>query len=221
MRVLPALATAALAMAGLALVLILLVRPLRFRRVIAVSAVAPIAVLVVWGALASNATRNPPIHDVSTDLDNPPGFSPLVSAERALALGGNVLDDLRNARVPLEARGETAGLKVSAVQRAAYPDIQPITTGADSSRALAAALGAAQRLGWSVDRVDREAGVIEARDIGFWFGAVADIAVRVSDAKPGSVIDVRSTTRVGQSDLGANAGRVRAFQQALSRELSN
>ena len=220
MQVLPALATAAVAVAVAAFVMILLVRPVRFRRVVVAAAVAPLAVLAIWGSLASSALRSPPIHDVSTDLENPPGFSPLVSAERAMARGGNVLDDFRNARVPLDAAGEAAGLKVSVVQQTAYPDIQPIATGADPSRALSASVGAAQRLGWAVDRVDKQAGVIEARDVGFWFGAIADIAIRVSAANPGSVVDMRSTSRVGLSDLGANAGRVRAFQQALAHELT-
>jgi uncharacterized protein (DUF1499 family) len=220
MRVLPALALAAVAAEIAALVLIALVRPARFRRAIAVSAIAPLAVLGVWGWLATSALHSPPIHDISTDLENPPGFSPLVSAERALARGGNMLDDFRSARVPLEGAGEAAGLKVSAVQQVAYPDIQPIATGAEPSRALSASVGAAQHLGWTIDRVDTQAGVIEAREIGFWFGAVADIAIRVSAANPGSVVDVRSTSRLGLSDLGANARRVRAFQQALAHELT-
>lgn len=220
MRVLPLLALAGVAASLAAFVLIMLVRPPRFRRVIAASVVAPLVVLAVWGSLASSALHSPPIHDVSTDLENPPGFSPLVNAERAMARGGNILDDLRSARVPLEAAGEAAGLKVSVVQQAAYPDIQPVATGADPSRALSASVGAAQRLGWAVDRVDSEAGVIEARDVGFWFGATADIAVRVSAANPGSVVDMRSTSRVGLSDLGANAARVRAFQKTLAQELT-
>jgi uncharacterized protein (DUF1499 family) len=220
MRVLPMLALAALAAAIAALALAFIVRPVRRWRVVSVCATLPLAALVIYGVLATNAANTPPIHDVSTDLINPPGFSPLVIAERAMARNGNVLDDLRNARVPDQVTSAAAGLKVSAVQQAAYADIQPIATGADPSRALAAARGVASKLGWVIDRVDDQAGVIEAREMGFWYGVVADIAIRVSPANPGAVVDIRSVSRVGLSDLGANAARVRAFQQALLAELS-
>jgi uncharacterized protein (DUF1499 family) len=220
MRVLPILALAALVAAIAALVLAFVVRPLRRWRVVGLLATAPLAVLTVYGVVASNAAQRPPIHDISTDLRNPPGFSPLVIAERAMARDGNVLDDLRSATVPAQVTSAAAGLKVSAVQQAAYPDIHPISTGADPSRALAAARGAAAKLGWSIDRVDNQAGVIEAREVGFWYGVVADIVVRVSPANPGAVVDIRSVSRVGLSDLGANAARVRAFEQTLLAELS-
>lgn len=212
LQVLPLAALTALAAGLAALALAFLVKPMRFRRAMSFFLLGPVLVLGLCAQLAANAARAPPIHDVSTDLENPPGFSPLVAAERALIPGGNGLD-LLNARMP-------AGMRVTEVQRLAYPDIQPITSGAAPSRALAAARGAAAALGWTIDRVDEEAGVIEARDIEFWYGQAADVVVRVTPANPGAVIDVRSVSRVGESDLGANAARVRAFAQAIARELS-
>lgn len=212
MQVLPMAALTALAAGVLALALAFLVKPMRFRRAMSFFLIGPAVVLGLCTLLTANAARAPPMHDVSTDLDNPPGFSPVVVAERALIPGGNGLD-LLNARMP-------AGIRVVEVQRLAYPDIQPITSGAAPSRALAAARGAAASLGWTIDRVDEQAGMIEARDVEFWYGQVTDVVVRVTPANPGAVVDVRAVSRVGVNDLGANAARVRAFGKALTRELS-
>jgi uncharacterized protein (DUF1499 family) len=81
--------------------------------------------------------------------------------------------------------------------------------------AFEAALAAARAEGWSIDATDPENGRIEASVRSFWFGFVDDVVVQVSPAEGGSRIDVRSTSRVGVSDLGANAKRVRAFQHAF------
>jgi uncharacterized protein (DUF1499 family) len=220
LKVLPVLASFGLTAALIALVLSWTARPLRRRRLALISTLAPAVALAIYFVVTSSTARLPPIHDISTDLADPPGFSPTVAAERALLPGGNGLD-LIHAHVPnVEGAGQASGLRVTAVQKAAYPDIAPIATGAAPSRALAAARGVAPKLGWVIGRVDEQAGVMEARHVEFWFGAVSDIVVRVTPADPGSVIDVRSVSRQGVGDLGANAARVRAFAREIARELS-
>lgn len=220
LRVWPVFAAMALGVGLIAFVFSLIARPGRGRRVALAAISVPATALAIFFVVTLNAARLPPIHDISTDLEDPPGFSPTVQAERALVRGGNGLD-LKNARVPNEPyAGEAAGVRVTAVQRAAYPDIQPIATGAEPGRALAASRAVAARLGWQIDRVDEKGGIIEARNTEFWFGAVADISIRVTPAKPGSVIDIRSVSRVGVGDLGANAERVRVFAREVAKELA-
>ena len=47
----------------------------------------------------------------------------------------------------------------------------------------------------------------------FWFGFVDDIVIRVRATESGSEVDLRSVSRVGRSDLGANAARIEAFAE--------
>ena len=85
--------------------------------------------------------------------------------------------------------------------------------------AFARALAAAEAMGWEVVGRDAAAGTIEAVDTTKWFGFKDDIAIRVSAADAGSPnlsrVDVRSKSRVGRSDLGTNAQRIRSYLQQL------
>lgn len=163
-----------------------------------------VATAVFWVPYSMQrlARQVPPIHDITTDTDNPPEF-------RAVA--------------PLRPEGanslEYADESVASRQRAAYPDIETAETGASPDQAFDAVLGAAHGLGWRIVDESRETGRLEAVDTTFWFGFRDDIVVRVSAAEGGSRIDVRSVSRVGVSDLGKNAERIRAFLDALRARL--
>jgi uncharacterized protein (DUF1499 family) len=108
----------------------------------------------------------------------------------------------------------------AAQQRAAYPDLAPISLKAPPGEALERARRAAESLGWEVAEVrppqneDGE-GRIEAHEVSGVFRFVDDVVVRVRPAPGGSRVDVRSKSRVGRGDMGANAGRIRAFRAAL------
>ncbi|MFO1398434.1 MAG: DUF1499 domain-containing protein [Burkholderiales bacterium] len=141
----------------------------------------------------------PPINDITTDPDDPP---PLVA----------LLPLRANARVGARYPGaETARL-----QREGYPDLRPFTTPRAPREAFAAALAAARGMGWQIIAADEGAGRIEATATTPWFGFVDDVVVRVRPEGSGSRIDVRSLSRVGRSDLGANAKRIRAYLAALA-----
>jgi hypothetical protein len=73
----------------------------------------------------------------------------------------------------------------------------------------------AQELGWEIVAVDPAAGRVEATATTLWFGFKDDIVVRVRRADGGAQVDVRSVSRLGGGDLGANAARVRAFLERL------
>jgi uncharacterized protein (DUF1499 family) len=164
----------------------------------------------------AQAQRVPPIHDISTDLSNPPSFSQAVIDARAQVAGVNSLD-LLNKTIPTAPRFQAAGIAgkpVTDLQRASYPEVQPIYLDMDTAAAVAKAEAAARKLGWTVGLVDAAGGRMEASQTSFWFGFTDDIAIRVVAAdQPGMVrMDIRSVSRVGLSDLGANAKRIKAFR---------
>lgn len=158
------------------------------------------------------ASQVPPIHDISTDLIEPPGFSQAVADERAEVPGGNGLDLLTKRTADDHAFID--------MQRQSYPDIAPVSTGLDAAHAYAIALDLVREQKWSLGRTDAEAGVIEATVRSFWYGFTDDIAIRVRPDGTGARIDMRSVSRVGRSDLGANASRMRPFLQELRARLA-
>ena len=81
--------------------------------------------------------------------------------------------------------------------------------------AFSRALAAAQQMGWTIVAADGAAGRIEASDRSRWFGFTDDIVIRVAATGSGSRIDLRSSSRLGRSDFGVNAARVRAYLLAL------
>jgi uncharacterized protein (DUF1499 family) len=135
----------------------------------------------------------PPIHDISTDTQNPLVF---VAAVEARGADSNSLDTTE---------------ETIAQQLAAYPDITTLTSDLGPKEAYDRALSTATDLGWEVLAEYPGNGMIEAVATTAIMAFKDDIAIRVSAAEAGSVIDVRSVSRVGRSDLGANAKRIRAF----------
>jgi uncharacterized protein (DUF1499 family) len=157
--------------------------------------------LILWLVfLIFQATRVPPIHDITTNPDDPPKFG------EALKHPDNQGRDLTYPH----GHAETAQM-----QREAYPDLQPIRLAMPPDQAFEAARRAAEKLGWTITRLDTDAGEIEAYDVTSVFKFVDDQVIRVRPAADGSVIDIRSTSREGESDIGKNAERIRAFIAAL------
>jgi uncharacterized protein (DUF1499 family) len=144
------------------------------------------------------ASSVPPIHDITTDMDNPPAFV-AVLAQRAGAANP----------------AEYGGADVAAQQRGAYPDIRPVTLSDPPARAFERALAAARGEGWEIVAAVPAEGRIEATDTTRWFGFKDDVVVRVKPEGSGSRVDVRSLSRVGKSDVGKNASRIREYLRAL------
>jgi uncharacterized protein (DUF1499 family) len=141
----------------------------------------------------------PPIHDITTDPDNPPAFAAVVAAR--IADRGNPV--------------AYEGARIAEQQRQAYPDIAPLSLALPRDAAFNRALDAAQRMGWTLVAADDPAGRIEASDRSRWFGFTDDIVIRITPSGSGSRVDVRSSSRLGRSDFGVNAARVRAYLGAL------
>jgi uncharacterized protein (DUF1499 family) len=143
----------------------------------------------------------PPIHDITTDVSNPPRFVAVVPLRA-------------DARNPVE----YGGAQIAAQQQAAYPDIRPLIVDLTPTAAFERALRAAEEMGWTIVAAVPEEGRIEATDRTFWFGFRDDVVVRLTELDPNrTVIDVRSKSRVGGSDVGTNAQRVRAYLRRIRR----
>lgn len=100
---------------------------------------------------------------------------------------------------------------VAELQRKHYPDVQPLLLNAPPADAFTRAQKAAESLGWEVVSASPSEGMLVATDTTGWFGFTDDIVVHVHATSSGSRIDVRSTSRVGKSDVGMNAKRIRGF----------
>jgi len=201
-------------LALLALVLAVFVKPRAGIGSALLALAIPALALGYAGYVRNQAASIPPIHDIVSDPAAPLVFSERVLQLRAAVPGGNPVE--ADPRVPDDPRfGAAAGQSARALQQNAYPDIQPILLDQQPAEAFEVALAAARAQGWSIDAAEPASGRIEASVRSLWFGFVDDLVVQVSPAAAGSRIDVRSTSRVGISDLGANAARIRAFQSQL------
>lgn len=185
---------------ALALVALILAA-LAWRQAAMPAAAAGLVALGIAGLVGSaiaGAARKPVIHDISTDLDDPPRF---------------------RAVLPLRGRGsnpaEGITPRTAAAQRRAYADVQPRTFPEAPAAAFARALDAAKGLGWEIVASDERTGIIEATDTTRFFGFRDDIVIRVRSVETGSRVDIRSTSRVGKSDAGMNAARIRTFLAKL------
>jgi len=157
------------------------------------------AAFVPW-RLMQQARRVPPIHDITTDLDRPPKFVAIL---------------------PLRAGAPNpatyGGSEVADAQRRSYPDIKPLLLSVPAGAAYKQALASARGMGWELVASDSTAGRIEATATTPWFGFKDDVVVRVRPEGSGSRIDVRSVSRVGKSDVGANAQRIRTYLADVAR----
>ena len=139
----------------------------------------------------------PPIHDISTDLDNPPIFE-AVPGVRAANDNSLALDE-----------------KVQAAQKAFYTELGPLSLSGTPADNFARALAAAEAMGWEIVAQSADKGIIEATATTTLFGFKDDVIIRLSDASGDTRVDMRSASRAGLSDLGANAARIEAYFAAL------
>ncbi len=142
----------------------------------------------------------PPIHDITTDMSDPPVFV-----------------DVLPLRAAATNSADYAGDSIAVLQRQAYPDVRPMTLEGTPQVAFVRALEAANAMGWEIVAADSVAGRIEATATTTWFGFKDDVVIRIRAADGGSRVDVRSVSRVGRSDVGANAARITEYLSELSR----
>ncbi len=157
------------------------------------------------------ARAAPAIHDIATNLEDWPRFYRLRIRDDNLA----AIPDL--GRSELAAMSPRERWKV--IHREFYGDIAPIRVPWSVEETLERARALAEERDWEIVTHDEEAGVIEAIDTSFFFRLEDNIVIRVRPLSDGggSIVDMRSVSRVGVHDAGANARRVREFLRELRR----
>lgn len=152
----------------------------------------------------------PAIHDITTDLADPPQFT-------ALALRADNWDNIPGADNG-DLRGMNPRQRWATVHQDAYPDIRSVRIDQPVAVVIEKAKRLAEDRGWKIVSVDPASGNLEATDTISLFRFKDDVVIRARAAENGaaSIIDMRSVSRVGVHDLGANAKRVRQFLSDLS-----
>lgn len=208
----PKLLLAATIIAALAMVLSLIRSPRRGVILAMVALFIPVMMLGRAKFTTDMVRALPPIHDVQTDWSRPIAMPDQVVAMRQSNGWNEVMDDPVVSDAAAGGWPDAVGERVADLQKRAYPDIKPMLVQAPPEVILEFAEGVAQKQGWEIVSVDEETGLIYATDTSMWFGFTDDIVVRVSPQGPaGSRIDARSVSRVGLSDMGANARRLKSF----------
>ncbi len=165
-----------------------------------------ICVLAPFGAVAYQAYATPPLYDISTDLDAPPMFHAAYPRES----GMNPIDDNAAARAPLQA--------------AAYPQVTGRRYEGSPDRVLEAVMAVLKDKGWTVTGRFGMPGeqletTVEAVAHGLIPGLTSDVVIRLTDEGDTTYVDMRSVSRYGRRDLGANARYVTDFMNALDEKV--
>jgi uncharacterized protein (DUF1499 family) len=215
LEIVPALATfaAALVFAGLAILLAFAAFAVIWRQGVPglgralLGLFLGLALLAYPAYLGTRALRLPAISDVTTDPTNPPRFDVL-------------------ARLRPRGRNDYPGPQTAALQRSAYPDIAPLELDAPPKVAYDAALALVTKHKWYIGdarapTVARRDGVIEAVARSPIMGFRDDVVIRVTPIGQGARIDMRSASRFGDHDLGANASRIRSLLEEIDDAVSS
>ncbi len=139
----------------------------------------------------NSLTTYPPINDITTDINNPPSFW-----------------DTPN---PVDYPGG----KTAKLQDSAYPDLHSLELKKTTDQVFGQALSIVKNNNWEVITADKEEGQIEATASSLLYGFKDDIVIRIQSNNGGSKVDIRSHSRIGKIDRGANANRIRRFIKSL------
>ena len=190
--------------AGGAALVLLIIQALFMRKTLTLSSgVIALVFSVVAIAMPLNMMNKaegvPAIHDISTDLVNPPKFV-AIAPLRA------------NASNPVEYAGE----EIAVQQRKAYPELATLSFAQSKADLMTASEQAVKNHGFAVVSANTATGIVEATDTTTWFGFKDDVVIRIKDEGSQRFVDIRSKSRVGRSDLGKNAERIHSIINELN-----
>lgn len=143
----------------------------------------------------------PQIHDITTDLQHPPEF---VTIKTLRTSAHNPLDRLK----PED---------LAELQEEGYPDLGPLWVNRSVDQVFEQAVGLVKKRGWEIAAIAAEEGRIEATDTTPIMGFKDDVVIRIQMLGDRTRVDMRSASRVGKSDLGVNAARIRHFLNDLGK----
>jgi uncharacterized protein (DUF1499 family) len=147
----------------------------------------------------------PPINDITTNTASPPDF---------VAAGRGEENGAAGAPYP--------GKDFADAQRGAYPDVETLHFDRSPTEVFGVALEVARAMpGWQIVTADSTSGRIEATATTRWFRFKDDVVVKLTATASGTDVDLRSRSRVGQSDVGANATRIRDYSRRLKERLDH
>ncbi|MBP19246.1 MAG: DUF1499 domain-containing protein [Pseudomonadales bacterium] len=172
------------------------------RNLILIAMVICVVPIVAMLPQILKARSVPPIHDISTDTRSPPQFDAVIALR----------EDAANS---LDYQYEGSVAKLAEETLGAYPELKPLQTPLSVAEAVERSVEVLTNQGLEIVNSNNESGIVEATATTFWFGFKDDLVVRVVSDGSGSKIDVRSVSRVGQSDIGANAERIARFLDAF------
>jgi uncharacterized protein (DUF1499 family) len=163
-----------------------------------VATVVAVTVIAMPVQMQHRAQTVPPIHDITTDMDNPPAF---VALARAREAAPNAVD--------------YPGIETARQQRASYPMLQPVTLAVPMAQVQTAIRDLIAARDWQL--AEASPTTLEATATTRWFGFKDDVVIRLTDTSDGVRVDMRSASRLGKSDLGTNAERIQDFLEDLQR----
>lgn len=173
------------------------------------------AFVPVTGAMKGRSV--PMIHDISTDTANAPAFIALADARKASPNGLDYPGALKlSGQKAWRGECKEPCPTVAEAQAGAYADIVTFKSALPAAELFAKAQAVVAAKGWQIAANDAGALRLEATATSFFFGFKDDVVIRVAADGAGSKLDMRSASRLGLSDLGANAERIRAFLAALN-----
>ncbi|MBT8141005.1 MAG: DUF1499 domain-containing protein [Gammaproteobacteria bacterium] len=167
-----------------------------------IGVIAGLSAAIVPISIKKTAESVPPIHDITTDTRNPPAFVDMLELRKD---------------APNPASYDPA---IAQQQLDAYPDLQTLELSASNTDVFSAALKVVDSFGWDNVSSDVKTGRIEATDTTTWYGFKDDVVIRIQASGAQTLVDVRSKSRLGKSDLGANAKRIRKFLDALQSRVN-
>ncbi len=181
-------------------------KPEKSTKLCSMAAIGMLSALIAWyiPSIFQGRLIYPDIHDVSTDLSNPPMYVDIAPLRM-------------EAPNPME-YGIVAGLtpeEHAAAQLEAFPDLIPRLIDASPQEVFDRSLAALQEMGLEVISAVPEEGRIEAVATTFWFRFKDDVVIRIQEQGNQTLIDARSLSRVGRGDAGQNALRLREFFELL------
>jgi uncharacterized protein (DUF1499 family) len=162
---------------------------------IGIGFISGVVVAVVFVSIAVSRPRVPQINDITTDTTNPPQF---------VAAGSISANQGRDMKYP--------GPSFTEQQRAGYPDLAPLQLAASPDEVYKRVEATARQMPtWQVTRTDPAARAVEGVDTTWLFQFKDDFVIEVRPQDGGSVVQMRSKSRDGKGDVGANAARIKAF----------
>ncbi|MGB3797790.1 MAG: DUF1499 domain-containing protein [Alteraurantiacibacter sp.] len=152
--------------------------------------------IAIYALLVIPGGKVPPIHDITTDLNDPPQFTAL--DVEPVSTGPFTQEEWR------------------AFHEESYANIQPVVIDKPPREVLANARALAEARGWEIVSADPATGILEATATAGYVRFYDDVVIEVTPVADGSTrVDMRSVSRVGVSDVGYNAARIESFLSDL------